>query len=175
MSQPNIYYTAVGDIQRIKVPIPGGFDLLQFAPIEHIDWSLTANGVFRPQLTTGKVSLAEVGLLSGKSWLNAFVPKAKTAYREETLSADAGSYIETFCECFIPFYSETNLMRLDVLKYHHFIVKVQLQSGLVKLLGNKNDGVTLTLSTSTGEGPKGIPGSAARFTWHSEDFPPLAV
>jgi len=114
-----------------------------------------------------------VGGLGQKTFFEARVPNHKKAYTEEQKNGDAGPYMEVMVQAYIPFGSVNNHLRMDIMKYHRYILLLQRPDGTVRVIGNKGNCAYFSHNEDLGESFRNVPGTAIKFHWTNEDKPLL--
>jgi len=174
MSIPNLSYVANSNIDRSTESVSGGYSRLLFCPEEYVDFTTNYPGYFLPNPATGLLDQQLItSTLASRSnaFYDARMPKSKMGYTEEQKEGDGGPYMLITVTCSIPFTSVDNHLQLDRLKYHRFILLVELPDGTVKVIGNKGCCAYLAHTEDRGSTQKDVPGTLVKFTCEQEDKP----
>jgi len=161
----NLFYTLPDTLRRNFSAKRGSFCYLYFIPIEWVNFQPTAD-------FTG-IASEDFDITGGAYWLTAKPVKAKRNYREEQKSSDGGDYMEITVTAQLPGEDTATHLALDVLKYSRFIMIVAFPSGASKMLGTKENPVTLSHTSDSGDNSNDSFNTLLKFSWINEDKPLL--
>jgi len=159
----NQFYKEVSPIKKDAKPLRGGLWHVLYCPLERVNYFPDVNPA------SNKID----DDFDVDAWFRVNSSNYKKGYREESRTGDGGDYLEITVTVNLPFESAENHQSLDRLKYHRYILAVITPLGLVKILGTKENPVTLRQAGYSGENPKEESGTQLTFFWVSEDKPLL--
>ena len=162
----NQLYLPVDDLVRETKPRHGGLITVLYTPIDNL-----VNLI--PLALPVYVDNAALLLKAKTKWYKAYFKPPRGGYTEATKQTNAGTHTEVAVKCTIPFDNYNNARRLDFMKYRKYILLVTDATGMIRVVGNKDNGCMLNFIFDTGDTEAGKLGTEIIFTGLFEDSPPI--
>lgn len=139
----NNIYAAQDNLVRLD-PSVGGVCRIYMAPIQHINSWPVINPLIgaAPNIPS---------LLPGKVWYSIDNMPANAIYKEEEQDSNAGIYVKMQVTMPIADDSNANSLRSLSHRYHQFVIIIEEQNGMVRMIGSKDAGARITQNYSSAD------------------------
>ena len=84
-------------------------------------------------------------------WNNANAERGSMEYNESETETDAGAVLDIVVSCMLPYEEKMNHRRLNLMLFQRYIVIVYTTTGMIKLLGSKDNPVKVVQTHKSGK------------------------